>query len=153
MLTEDHKFAFGSLFLLANRVQLLGDKIDPDISIKQWLFIVVIPSCGSAPTIMEISRALGSSHQNVKKMAVILESRGFIRLFKDPEDARITRVSLTEKCAEFFDAREDAAGEFIERLFAGFSDSEIRGLSVVMRKLSENVVAMEAENDNEKREL
>lgn len=151
-LSEQKKFVFGALFALANRVQLLGDQIDPDISIKQWLFIAVIPGCGDTPAISEISRSMGSSHQNVKKMAVILEKRGFIRLFKDENDARVTRVALTEKCAEFFRIREDAAEVFIERLFLGVDNEDLHGLYSGMLKMADNVMKMENENKNLKKE-
>ncbi len=65
-LVDEKGYIFGALFVLANRVQILGDKVDPDLSIKQWLFIAVMSKfTESVPTLTEISMAMGSSHQNV----------------------------------------------------------------------------------------
>lgn len=152
MLTEQMKFTFGALFALANRLQILGDQIDPDISIKQWLFLAVMPTLGPAPTISAIARTTGSSHQNVKKMASALEKRGFIRLYKDAKDARVTRAELTDKCAAFFAGRDAAATAFIQRLFLNFSDSDMNGLFVGLQKLTENVTTMENTSDAQKKE-
>lgn len=87
---EKKSHIFGSLFILANRVQILGDKVDPVLSIKQWLLIAAIPQFKSgSPTISDIAKMIGSSRQNVKKMALILEKIGFVRLSKDDNDARV----------------------------------------------------------------
>ncbi len=137
---------FGELFILANRLQILGDRIDPDVTIKQWLFLAVIPQCeGRAPTMTEISGMMGSSHQNAKKMALLLEKRGFVRLCGDPDDARVTRVAVTEKCEEYFKIKEPEELAFIETLFSGFSDEQLLALHSGLRKLMENMMKMETE--------
>ena len=141
-------YIFGSLFALANRVQLLGDQAYPELSTKQWLLIAMISKCeNGAPTITEISRLIGSSHQNVRKMAAILEKRGFIQINRDEKDARALRVVLSEKCKEYFKGREQTELEFLKRLFADFSADQICAFYSGMQKMAENVSKMEREHE------
>lgn len=148
-INEQKKYIFGGLFALSNRVQILGDKIDPCMTIKQWLFISMISSCTSDnPTISELTSVMGGSHQNVKKMAVILEKRGFVQLFKDENDARITRLAITETCRNYFNQNNNRGVFFIEKLLAEFSEDDIMGLYHGMRKLEENLIRMEQDDEN-----
>ncbi|MNZ59451.1 transcriptional repressor MprA [compost metagenome] len=142
------EYIFGNMFVLANRLQVLGDKVDPNITIKQWLFIAIISKCEDRlPTISEISTLIGNSRQNVKKMAVILEKQGFVELMNDSMDARIIRVSLTKKCRDYFEKREEIENLFIAKLFNGFDWELLKGLYNGLVKLSDNIVEMEKQNE------
>jgi DNA-binding MarR family transcriptional regulator len=150
---EQKKYIFGGLFVLSNRVQILGDKIDPDMTIKQWLFLAMMSRCISDnPTISELASVIGSSHQNVKKMGLILEKRGFVRLFKDKNDARVTRVEVTDRCQEYFIQNNSRGITFMEKLLADFSEDEIRDFYQGMKKMEENVIRMEQEDEASKEE-
>lgn len=135
---------FGSVFTLANRLQVLGDRMDPDLTVKQWLMIASITQYDSyAPTISEVADTIGNSRQNVKKMAAILEREGFLKLNKDADDARIVRISLTEKCETYFNNRAVMETEFIEQLFKNFDSRMVKELYRGISKLEENITEME----------
>lgn len=71
---EKKAYIFGGILTLANRLQALGDKLDENVTLKQWLLIAVILKSGrSSPTISEVAKLVGNSRQNVKKMAGLLE--------------------------------------------------------------------------------
>jgi len=152
-LVNEKAYIFGGLFVLANRIQILGDRVDPDVSIKQWLFIAVVSKFkDTIPTLTEISAVMGSSHQNVKKMAVILENRGFIKLYRDEKDTRAIKVIRTDKCEKHFNAMEKKEIEFIGDLFAGFSEQQIHELYFGIRSMTDNVTEMENRHENTKKE-
>jgi DNA-binding MarR family transcriptional regulator len=136
-------YIFGSIFTLSNKLQAIGDKMDPNITVKQWLLLACISKFEESPTISEIADAIGNSRQNAKKMAAILEREGFLTLKKDKNDARILRVSLTEKCKKYFENRDNQELEFIDLLFNGFDSDLVQGLYKGILKLSENIVEME----------
>ncbi len=141
METEREKaYIFGSLFTLANQLQLLGDRLDPALTVKQWLFLAGVLSCQpGVPALSEIAACIGSSRQNVKKMALILERQGFVRLEKDSRDARMLRVRLTEACLAHLRQREGMETRFINGLFAGFEPTELKTLAALLRKLAANI--------------
>lgn len=152
-LVDEKAYIFGAVFVLANRIQILGDRVDPDLSIKQWLFIAVVSKfADSVPTLTEISMAMGSSHQNVRKMAAILESRGFVKLCRDERDARAIKVMRTDKCEKHFKALEQKELEFIEDLFTGFSENQIHELFTGLQRMSDNVIEMENHNEDAEKE-
>ncbi|MNO20260.1 transcriptional repressor MprA [compost metagenome] len=144
------EYVFGGMFALANRLQTLGDKLDPNITTKQWFFIAIISKLeDNSPTISEVSALIGSTRQNVKKMAVILEKQGFVQLTKDAKDARVIRVTLTPKCRDYFQRRDASEGVFMEHLFDGFDEELLNGLYKGLVKLSDNIEKMEKQHEQE----
>lgn len=73
------------------------------------------------PSISEIPKLIGTSRQNAKNMALLLEKQGFILIKNDVEDKRISRISLTVKCFKYFKSRESMEKDFIVSLFDRFS--------------------------------
>jgi DNA-binding MarR family transcriptional regulator len=141
---NEKAFIFGGIFILANRLQLVGDKLDKNITVKQWLLLACISKYqDSSPALSDVAKQVGNSRQNVKKMALILEREGFLTLTKDQNDARILRITLTEKCATYFKEREDMELHFINELFSTMDDELIRNLNQGIMKLSENLSRME----------
>lgn len=127
-ITDKQKYIFGSIFLLANRLQVLGDQYlgRDDITTKQWFLNAMIAQFGDTPpTLSEVAELMGSSRQNVKQLALKLEEKGFLEIRKDELDARALRLKLTEKSRLFWEKREKQDDEYIEDLFMGFSPEEI----------------------------
>lgn len=150
---EQQAYILGSLLMLANRIQVLGDKLDERITMKQWLLIAVILKSGlPAPALSDLAAMLGSSRQNVKKMALLLEKQGLVTLAKDPQDARILRVRLTEGCMVYFAGRSREEERFMAELFADFSQEATTGLFNGLTRLSRNIARMEAGSSDEEKE-
>lgn len=150
---KDKAYIFGSIFTLSNRLQVLGDKFDRNLTIKQWLLLVAISqSERDAPKISEVANLMGNSRQNVKKMALILERDGFLTIQKDLQDARILRIRLTKKCEDYFKQREERELGFLEKLYDGFDGELIRGFANGISKLEENIAKMEKQYDQKEEE-
>lgn len=142
---EEKAYIFGSIFTLSNRLQILGDKFDENITIKQWLLLAAIfKNSSPSPTISEVADIIGNSRQNVKKMSLILEKDGFLEMNKDKNDKRIIRIRLTQKCLDYFKGREKRENEFIEQLFQDFDVKEIHSMKMTMMKLAKNISKMES---------
>jgi DNA-binding MarR family transcriptional regulator len=148
---EEKAYIFGAIFTLSNKLQFLGDKIDAKLTVKQWLFLAGVLKCDSdAPTLSEIAARIGSSRQNVKKMALILEKQGFVLMEKDDRDARALRIRLTDACKAHLKQRERAESRFIEALFCNYEAKELSLLSEGLKKLEKNVKEMGLKYDEEK---
>lgn len=140
---NDQAYIFGSIFMMANRMQVLGDKFDRKITIKQWLFIVAVMSCNNEPKLSDVAHISGYSRQNAKRIAVNLEQKGFVRIDKDPNDIRALRITLTQSCMDYFAERRLREIEFINKLFNGFNEELTDGLYKGLEKLSKNIEEME----------
>ncbi len=146
------EFVFGSLFLFANRLQVMGDRWDPDITMKQWFLIVMVAQFEEKPpTLTEVAEFMGSSRQNVKQLALKLEKRKFMRIEKDEKDNRALRLVLTEECNQFFSNRRHREQAFLDELYKGFEEAELDALYKNMYKLGENVFEMDKQSKGGKR--
>ena len=142
---DKQRFIFGSLFLLANKLQVIGDQFlgEDDMTTKQWFLTVLISQFeDGAPTLSEVAELMGSSRQNVKQLALKLQEKDFLRIEKDENDARATKLKLTEKSRAFWDKRQDKDNEFIRDLFRAFNENEIDILFNSFNKLLEKVEKM-----------
>ena len=134
---------FGSLFLLANHLQLVGDRLDEAITTKQWLLLAVLfkqPRC----TLTELASQLGSSRQTVKKMASLLEEKGFLSLRQSETDRRVVEVHPTQSCLDHLKGREDAEQQFLKAFYQGFSDEDLAFLVQLFHRWQKNLEKMES---------
>jgi DNA-binding MarR family transcriptional regulator len=141
-------YIYGGIFALSNKLQLIGDKLDSNISTKQWFLIAIIVSFqDEAPTISMTAERMGTSRQNIKKMASILEQRGFLVIVRDKEDGRIQRLELTEYCIDYFDQRREREEKYMESLFVDFDKEMLFVFFRGMKQFERNINRMEKENE------
>lgn len=143
---KDQKFVFGSIHIVANKKETLLERELKEfgITFKQWFLIVVIlNSFDSPPTLNETARAMGSSHQNVKKIASILEEKGYTVLEKDKRDSRVKRIRLTEESYKLSEATQAKSATFTSTLFAGIDADEMAKARIVLQTMMSNLAKME----------
>jgi len=143
---RDQKFVFGSVLIVANRMDTLLDRAlkEYDITAKQWFLTVVIENSFDKPaTIKEVAREMGTSHQNVKQVALKLEQKGMVALEKDKKDARVTRIRVTEESYKFGEMTQSKAKAFTEALFKGIDEDEMAKARAVLQKMMTNLKEME----------
>lgn len=138
------QYIFGAFFVFANKLQLIGDRLDPNITMKQWLLVAVLSQFGEkAPTISELAAFMGCSRQNVRKLAGRLSEKGFLQLQKDPKDSRQTRLRLTGACKDYFAARAGREEEWLSQVFDGIGQAQLDGLYQGMKQFEQNIGRME----------
>lgn len=142
---DKQKFIFGSIFLLANKLQVLGDQYfaENDMTVKQWLLtIMILQFHDEPPTLSEVAELLGSSRQNVKQIALKLENKGFLRIEKDEQDARALRLRITDKSYAFWEKREDRDEQYIIELFKDLNEEETDAMHSGFKKLFKKIENM-----------
>ena len=139
---ELHKAAFlyGAIFSLANRMQTLGDRMDSEVSTKQWFVLACVAMFNNnTPNIGDVAGILGTSRQNIKKIATILEKKGYLTMQKDQNDKRSIQLILTDNCYEYFRNREQLENEYEKKIFSGIDDRMTDSLYEGLGKLVENI--------------
>ena len=133
---ERSEHLFGSILLLANRLQTWGDGLVEDITFKQWFLLLLISKMVTPnPTVTEVADFAGTSRQNVKKILSILETKGYVCLNRSGSDARALNVLLTDKTFEYFRTNEDKAANAVIKLFSEVSDEELNSAIAAAGKL------------------
>jgi len=143
---SDQEYLFGSIFIVANRMDtLLQREFNRfDITTKQWFLSVIIDNMFDAPpTMKEVAKEMGSSHQNVKQVALKLEKKGFLILEKDKRDARTTRLKLTEDSYDFWEKISVEGTTFTKALFKDIDKDELEVVRKVMEKMQLNINEMD----------
>lgn len=128
---DKQQYIFGNIFLLANKLQVKGDQFlaQDDMTLRQWfLTVMILRFKDKHPTLGEVSELMGSSHQNVKQLALKLQEKEFLKIEKDPLDGRAIRLKLTQKSREYWKAREEEGNQFIKDLFQDLTEEEINVL-------------------------
>ena len=139
----DEAFVFGSIFIMANRLQILGDELDGKLTTKEWLFMGVLLKEETAPGLTELSYKLGYSRQNTKRIASSLQKKGFIEIEKDENDSRISRLKVKKESFSFFKNREKIEENFILDLYRGIDKEAIVELRNGLLKMQRNMLDME----------
>lgn len=123
---ESSYFLLGLLSAFDNRFQALADNTMKEISWKQFFAIICINLCKEKPTISELSKIMGSSHQNVKQILLKLEKKGFVKIYVDSKDKRKQRIGLTEYCMEFCQKNDEISTQIMKKMFAGISEEQLQ---------------------------
>lgn len=143
---EDGQFIFGALLIIANRLDTLleRDLKEFDITSRQWFLSVIIDNMFSEPpTIKDVAKEMGSSHQNVKQVALKLEQKGLLKMEKDKRDARAIRLKMTDESYVFWEKTRPKGLAFTKAVFEGIEEKELSVARVVLEKILNNLLKME----------
>lgn len=135
---ENQKQLFGMIFLLAQRWQVMGDRelADSGVTTKQWLLLVTMQAFFTEPPSMKaLAEVMGTSRQNIKQIALNLQSKGLVAIYPDPVDKRILRFRLTARNREFWAERVDKDERYIESLFAQIPPTDLAVTCRTVEKL------------------
>ena len=124
---------FSSIFVLQNRMQTAGEKLQTKISMKQWLLLAMTACCPEPRTLTNIGNLMGCSRQNVKKLALALEKKGFVHLQLSNNNSVL--VELTEEVQRYTEEIRERQMKALSLLFSDFSEEEIEQLFFLYSKL------------------
>ena len=132
--TEHRKQAiFSSIFVFQNRMQTAGEKLQTQISMKQWLLLAMAACCPEPRTLTNIGNLMGCLRQNIKKLALALEKKGFVRLLSGGNNS--VHIELTDIADQYAKEMRERNSYSLELLFADFSEEEIKQLFHFYAKL------------------
>ena len=124
---------FSSIFVLQNRMQTAGEKLQTEISMKQWLLLAMTGCYPEPRTLTNIGNLMGCSRQNVKKLTLALEKKGFVHLRLSSNNSVL--VEPTEKVQRYAEEIGERHRKALSLLFSDFSEEEIEQLFFLYSKL------------------
>ncbi|MCI5648320.1 MAG: MarR family winged helix-turn-helix transcriptional regulator [Fusicatenibacter sp.] len=132
---------FCSIFIWQNRMQTACEKIQTDLSMKQWLLLAMVEECPEPKTLTRVGKLMGCSRQNIKKLATVLEQKGYLTM-KEGANHSVC-LEVTGKVEAYSAKMEERRGKALQLLFAEFSEEEIAGFYNLGKKLYEGVGQVE----------
>lgn len=147
---NDQEYIFASMLLIANKMDTLLERSlsKYNITAKQWfMLIVTVNAFKESPSIKEIAKVMGSSHQNVKQLALKLEAKGMVLLEKDKKDLRATKVILTKECFELFKLLEEEGFVFMNKFYKEINSKQLKDARIFINQIMDNLKNIEEEQE------
>lgn len=142
--TEDQiKAIFSTIFIAANKLQTLFDQHIPEVSLKQFMLLSIVRQSKEPLTFTKLGTLFGCSRQNIKKLADVLEKKGFITIQQSPCDARALCICPTEKADRYFQNDFSPYRQDLNDLFEVYSEEEIKMLFLLLSKIYDGINHME----------
>lgn len=135
---------FGMIFLLSTKLETMGNTFLGELTTKQWFLMLTLTNFfETPPTLSQLAKQMGTSHQNTKQLALKLQEKGFLSIEKDDQDNRALRIVPTEKVEEYVKNREEKDHKFIEDFFGVLTEAEIEDLDKILLKMLDNIEYLE----------
>lgn len=140
---DSEHLVFGMVFAVANRLQRVLDVAMTEVTTKQWWLLVTLSRFPEPPTLGELAKAADTSHQNTKQILDKLADRGFVQLFPDASDGRVSRVIATKKVAEWGKKTEGESKRFMTQMYADLSKEELATVASGLTRIHEALGQMD----------
>jgi len=138
------RLLFASVFIDANKLQTIFDRYHTEVTSKQWLLLVIASSFETPPMLTAVGDAMGCSRQNVKKIALLLEKKGYLTLQKDPKNGRSLCIAVTDKFREYASELEKSNNRVFDVMFQDFTHEQIKEFYESTSKLSRGIEALDS---------
>ena len=134
------RMVYGKLFALTNLIQTLGDEFFQEITLKQHFILIAIELFkDNPPSLKEVAEVAGCSYQNVKKIAILLEKKGYLTILRDKSDKRKFKLIIKDKFHKKSNVLESGIKEFWAALFKDLSDKQIKTILSVLIQMEKNL--------------
>lgn len=142
----DEPMIFALLLIISNKMNTLLDRELKEFGVTttQWFLSQTMKSLfDTSPTMKELAGEMGSSHQNIKQVALKLQQKGLLKLEKDKQDARVTRLRLTERSDGFWKGTETKGLIFRKNMFMEIDETNIAATRALLEKILVNLAQIE----------
>lgn len=127
---------YSTLFSLANKIQVKGDKDLEFLTSRQYMAMVAIAHLPEDETTLNnIARKLGATKQSVKQLITIIEAKGYAITVPSEKDKRAINVKITESGKQVLLVDAEKGTFFLENLFKNFSSDDLEVLWSLLKKL------------------
>ncbi|PHA78852.1 MarR family winged helix-turn-helix transcriptional regulator [Bacillus pseudomycoides] len=127
---------YGTLFSLANKIQVKGDKFLELLTSRQYMAMVAIAHLPEDETTLNnIARKLGTTKQSAKQLITIMENKGYVNVVPSKKDKRAINVKITKTGKEVLLVVAEKGIFFLEELFKKLSTEELEIMWDLLKKL------------------
>jgi MarR family transcriptional regulator, organic hydroperoxide resistance regulator len=106
--------AFGSVAVTSRALATVG----LELTFAQWRVLAVVGEKPSGATVTEVAARLGAEISPVSRLVRRLVRRGLVTVFKDDQDRRVTRVTVSESGRELRETVIERRRELLAEVLA-----------------------------------
>jgi DNA-binding MarR family transcriptional regulator len=127
---------YATLFSLANKLQVEGDKYFQSLTGRQFMAMVAIIHLPEEETTLNnIAAKLGTTKQSVKQLIEIIEKKGYVITLPSLKDKRAVNLKITESGKQVMLECNERGLHFFVDLFKNFTAGEMEILWGLLKKL------------------
>lgn len=140
---DSHEFtALVEISRLANSLQNVMDMGMDDITSRQWLPLMILGRCETAPNLNQLAERCGITRQSAKQLVDKLSEKGFVTVEKSGSDKRSIVIVITEKGRSWGAQNLERNVSFVRELFDGIPKEDIRTFAEVQQMLIQKLVKL-----------
>ena len=113
------------------------------LTTKQWMLLTNLEDEfeGHLPTLSEVTDSFGTSRQNIKRLIVELQNKGYLIIANDPGDSRVLRIALTGKHKEFYQKNRNIQllELLTEEYFQSLEEEELAEFEKTVNKIFDQI--------------
>lgn len=143
---DNKQYIFGVMMVLTNKIDTLLDRElnDYHVTAKQFqLSMVVNYMFEDDPTVSQIAKVMGTTHQNVKQIANKLHEKKLVELYTDPHDRRAVRIKMTKYGENFWSGMQSRADQFVNGMFSTVGMDSLITMRNTLNIIQKNLLRME----------
>ncbi|QIM20214.1 MarR family transcriptional regulator [Phycicoccus sp. HDW14] len=106
-----------------------------DLTTQQAGVLTFVSAHPGSPTLGEVARALGTSHQNARQVVAALERKDLLEVRADASDGRVRRLAVTHRVAATFAERDLEDHQEVRRWLAPLTDDEQRHVAALLTRV------------------
>ncbi|MCR3758595.1 MarR family transcriptional regulator [Clostridium felsineum] len=129
--------AYASLVSVSNKLQMVGDKYFEPLTSRQYItMLAILHLKEDETTLINISKKLGTTKQNLSQIIKSLEKKAFIAIVPNKKDKRAVNVVVTDLGMEaMIKCGSSGSVNFMADMFKDFTKEEIEILWKLLIKL------------------
>ncbi len=127
---------YATLFSLANKIQVKGDKSLEVLTSRQYMAMVAIAHLPEDDTTLNnIARKLGTTKQSAKQLITIIENKGYVNVVPSRKDKRAVNVKITKDGKDALLVVAEKGIYLLEELFKNLSTEELETMWSLLKKI------------------
>lgn len=141
------QYILNSIFLLSNKLQLAGDNLCSDITLKQFLLLNIIKNWQEGiPNMNDLAALMGCTRQNIKNIITPLKNKGYIKVKENGSDKRARAIFLSKKGLEYFKINKSQTDLILKGIFENIDSKDLDIFFRVLNNVFDNVNFMVTNN-------
>ncbi len=147
---DDRVDLFRLLVVLGIRMRSRMDRRLAEVSLttQQAAVLTTVETADQPPSVADVSRFLGTTHQNTRQIVEALERKGLMVIEPDDNDRRRRLLYLSPAVAERFRDREAGDRQAVAEWTAALDDQQVRTAVRLLDQLAHPTKDVDSEDDS-----
>jgi DNA-binding MarR family transcriptional regulator len=141
---DDMQQIYSLLFIILSKLQADFDSKLEGLTSRQLMLMIAIAHLNpNEASIINISKILGTSKQNVNRLVASMINNGFLKSNPNTSDKRSVNIGITETGMELIQKNTLKANQYLQYIFHDFDCDEIK----ILRKMLERLADYDGSHD------